>query len=63
MNTRWIWTDIDGRGDRWHLAVIRGDSVIFPVADFEDEAETYDDCPQVAIRPPQNPYRELEATP
>lgn len=58
MNNRWIWTDIDGRGDRWHLAVIRGHVAVFPAADFEDDAENYDDCPQVPIRTPAAPFRE-----
>lgn len=53
-----IWCDIDGRGKKWHLAMTRRsdfddeDMILFPLDDFEDIAENYDDYPVVAVLPP-----------
>lgn len=53
----WVWTDIDGAGERWHLAVQGGDgedldTLRFVLDDFEDDAENYTDCPTVPIAAP-----------
>ncbi len=55
----WIWCDIDGHGKRWHLAFTRhsdlgdDDEIIFPLDDFEDIAENYDDYPVIAVIAPK----------
>ena len=59
----WIWCDLDGEGDRWHLA-LRGavdqpsDELLFPLAAFSDAAENYDDCPTLPIAPPPRATKE-----
>ena len=53
-----IWCDIDGSGKRWRLAVPREmddgeDGVYFPLEDFEDIAEGYEDYPIQLIELPK----------
>jgi hypothetical protein len=53
----WIWTDLDGMGERWRLAVQGGDgedldTLRFPFDDFSDDADNFSDCPTVRITPP-----------
>lgn len=53
----WVWTDIDGQGPRWHLALQDAagkepDTLTFPFAEFAEEAQEFGDCPTVIIRPP-----------
>lgn len=53
----WVWTDIDGQGARWHLALqdATGDDpdlLTFPFADYAAEAQEFGDCATVIIRPP-----------
>lgn len=56
---RWIWCDLDGRGERWRLAIPEGqDGVQFPLDDFSDDVENYADCPTAPITPPPPPASE-----
>src|SRR4249920_3215725 len=53
-----IWCDIDGHGKKWRLAVPRvddegEDSLYFPIEDFEDIAEGYQDYPVVPVIAPK----------
>lgn len=53
----WVWTDIDGQGARWHLAVQNAlgdepDALHFPFADYTGDAHDFGDCVTVIIRPP-----------
>jgi hypothetical protein len=53
----WIWCDIDGTGERWHLAIqgaedAEPDELRFPLADFADDTGNYSDCLTFIIRPP-----------
>lgn len=60
-----IWTDIDGGGDRWYLAFATyapsrlhdsdQEQIFFPLDDFHDYAENYEDCPAVPIETPPPP--------
>ena len=48
----WIWCDIDGLGNKWSLAIERGDKLYFPVEDYEDSQETFASLPCVEIHEP-----------
>ena len=62
----WIYCDLDGKGDKWRLAIPRvmlgkavrhadapeDDMLYFPVEDFEDLADNYADDPRRVVRRP-----------
>lgn len=55
----WLWCDIDGRGESWHLAVrfIHDDDsqgIKFPHDDFDDYADQYWKAPCEPILCPKN---------
>lgn len=63
MRAYWVFTDIDGDGERWRLAVERPDpdgegrNVITIMGDhvaddFTDDADAYKDCPKVHVLKP-----------
>lgn len=48
------WCDIDGSGKKWRLAVSRQmddgeDGIYFPVEDFHDYIDGYEDYPQELV--------------
>lgn len=57
----WIWVDIRGSGKRWELAVPHEDDIEdeamirFPLADFEDYAENYEECQMIKVEYPDRP--------
>jgi len=52
---RWVWVDINGAGERWHLTVHRGDQLMFVHSGFEDYSENYDECPTISVDVPSAP--------
>lgn len=48
----WVYCDLDGRGDKWRLAVPRGDMIYFPVEDFEGLADEFADDPKMVLASP-----------
>ena len=54
----WAWIDIDGEGEKWHLAFLKagddGTKICYPMDDFEDYWYA-DDWDREAIRPIREP--------
>jgi hypothetical protein len=52
---QWIWCDIDGSGRCWRLAVERDDGMVyFPVEDFEEHGEVFENYPSVEVESPES---------
>lgn len=53
-----VFTDIDGRGKKWRLALERAGFLFFPVEDFYEATDVFEKAPRFAFSPPAEPTRE-----
>jgi len=38
----WLWADIDGKGERWRLAIFNNGDITFPFVEFSENAAVFE---------------------